>query len=135
MMRRDDWLPRLVAYLDGCRTQAYAPGEFDCALFAAGAVEVMTGMDYAAGWRGRYTTLRGGLRVLRNSGHEDHLALAADLFPAVSAAMAGTGDLAVVPGTEGPALGVVVGPAVHCLHPDQGITVISILQATGAFRV
>ena len=88
----------------------------------------------AADWRGRYSTMRGGLRVLRKAGFEDHIALAAAHFPEVPPLMAQPGDLAVVPTDDGQALGVVQGEAVYVLGP-HGLGLVSILSASRAFRV
>ena len=66
-MRLPDWKTHLIAYLADAARKSYQPGVHDCALFSAGAVLAMTGVDLAAGWRGRYTTLTRGLRVLRHA--------------------------------------------------------------------
>jgi len=42
-MRREDWFERLVGYVDAHRSTAFVWGKHDCATFAAGAVEIMTG--------------------------------------------------------------------------------------------
>lgn len=133
-MRAQDWQARLVAYLHEAGRQPFAFGRHDCALFSAGAVEAMTGVDMARDWRGRYSTMRGGLRALRKAGHADHVALARALFAEVPAAMAQPGDLAAVPTEEGPALGVVQGEAVYVLTP-AGIGLVPITSAETAFRV
>lgn len=135
MQRRPDWHARLTGFLLDCAGRPYRPGRFDCAIFAAGAIEAMTGVDLAADWRGRYRTLRGGLRVLRAEGYHDHLALAAAHFPAIPIALAQSGDLAVVDGPDGPALGVVMGPQIHALHPEAGLVALPLLQAQGGFRI
>lgn len=133
-MRHPDWQARLVAYLHASAREPFKPGRHDCALFAAGAVLAMTGQDMAAGWRGRYTTLSGGLRVLRKAGHADHVALAASMFPEVPVAMAQPGDLAAVPTPDGLALGVVQGEAVYVIGPG-GLALVSLMTAQRAFRV
>ena len=132
--RLPDWQARLVAYLHEARLRPFAYGRHDCSLFAADCVAAMTGQDMAAPWRGRYTTLRGGIRVLRKAGYRDHVALAASLFPEISPLSAQPGDLAVVPTDEGPALGVVQGEAVYLLGPT-GLGLVSLLLAQRAFRV
>lgn len=132
--RLPDWQARLVIYLHAARLRPFAYGRHDCCLFAADAVDAMTGVDIAAAWRGRYTTLRGGLRVLRRTGLADHVALAAALFPETPPLMAEPGDLAVVPTNAGPALGVVQGEAIYVLGP-QGLGLVSLLSATRAFRI
>lgn len=109
--RHRDWPARLRLWLAGIARTPFQPGTHDCALFAAGAVEAMTGTDLAAGWRGRYRTLQGGIRVLRRAGHANHIALARAHLPATSKPQ--PGDLAVVPTPEGLALGVVQGTHVY----------------------
>lgn len=123
-MRRPDWRTRLVSYLAQAARQPFRPGLHDCALFAAGAVEAITGADYAAPYRGRYSTERGGIRILRRDGSRDHIALAAaHLRQRAPGERAQPGDLAVIPTDRGPALGVVQGPMVYALGPaGMGLT-------------
>ena len=75
----------------------------------------MTDVDVAAPFRGRYTTLKGGLRILRQAGFEDHVALAAHFYDEVHAAFVSPGDLAVIDTPEGAALGVVQGEGAYVL--------------------
>jgi len=109
MIRRPDWRARLAAWLAAEAVRPFEYGKSDCALFAAGAVLAMTGIDLADGWRGRYTTLRGGLRVLHKAGHRNHVALTAARLPEIEPGRAQVGDIAVVEGNDGPSLGVVNG--------------------------
>lgn len=67
-MRCADWEARLAAYIDSA--PAFAWGRNDCGLFAAGAVEAMTGVDHGAPFRGRYRTELGAARALRRAGLE-----------------------------------------------------------------
>jgi uncharacterized protein DUF6950 len=129
-----DWHARLVAYLDLCRGRSFAYGQHDCALFAAGAIEAMTGEDPAREWRGRYTTLRGGLRVIRKSGYHDHIEAVAALFVEIPVDQALPGDLAVVGSEHGPALGVVQGAMIFVLG-DAGLGMVARTMSTRAFRV
>jgi hypothetical protein len=134
-MRRPDWQSRLVAYLGRASRLPFQPGRHDCALFAAGAVEAMTGADLATHWRGRYRTLRGGVRVLRREGYADHVALAAAHFRARAAGEAARpGDLAAVPTPEGPALGVVQGQHVYVVGPG-GLAMVPASVALVVFEV
>lgn len=134
MKRPTDQRMRLTAYLAGCAKTPFAEGSHDCALFAAGAVEAMTGRNMAADWRGRYTTIRGGIRVLRRAGHDDHIALAASLFPETSTPQ--LGDIAVMPTERGPALGIVQGPGQGVYLPGEfGLVVVPIKTALQFFEV
>lgn len=132
--RRTDWRGRLRAYASAAARRPFVFGQHDCALFAAGAVEAMTGHDPASAWRGRYTTQAGGLRVIRRDGHADHIAAAAAIFAEVAPAFAQVGDLAVVPGDGGPVLGVVQGSWIWVLRPD-GLGVAPLTDAVRAFEV
>lgn len=115
LTRLPDWQARLQAFLAGISGQPIVPGRHDCCLFGAGAVMAQTGHDFAAAWRGRYTTMAGGRRVLRKAGFADHVALIAAHLPAVHPAFAREGDLALVATPEGPATGVHQGSAIYVL--------------------
>lgn len=134
MTRLPDWRARLTEYLADARNEPFAPGRHDCALFAAGAVAAMTGADYAAPYRGRYSTLRGGLRVLRRDGFDGHVALAAHHLPECPVAFAGPGDLAAVPTPQGEALGVVQGAGIF-VPSEAGLAVVPLTAASRAFKV
>lgn len=103
--RNADWDAALYAYLTASEGLAYAYGKADCALFAAGAVEAMTGVDPAKPFRGRYSTARGSARALRRYGAGDLGNTLDGLFPAIPASMARRGDLA----WHDNAVGVVIG--------------------------
>lgn len=135
MMRHADWKTRLHAYLADCASTPFAFGTHDCALFAAGAVAAMTGDDFAADYRSRYTTLKGGLRLLQKAGFEDHITLAAFHLPKVHRAWVTPGDLAVVDTPEGAALGVYQGEGVYVLHVTDRIGVMAVDAAHTFLKV
>lgn len=128
--RHFDWQARLSNWLSTVRKTPFEEGRHDCALFAAGAVEAMTGTDLAAAFRGRYRTTRGGLRVLRRAGLADHIDLAARHFAEIPPAVAGPGDLVAIPTPQGLALGVVQGTVAYV----PGRTGLALAPMTGALR-
>lgn len=132
MTRQKGWQGRLAAFLASVARTPFSPGTHDCALFAAGAVEALTGVDLAADWRGRYHTLRGGVRVLRRAGYADHIALARSHFPATTTPR--PGDLAVVSTPDGPALGVVQGLMIYA-PAAIGWALVPLDAATEFFEV
>lgn len=135
MNRHHDWQARLTDYVTPLMAHAdFVPGRLDCALFADGAVEAMTGTSLAADFRG-YRTLSGGYRKLRKAGLEDHVALVAAHLREVPPAMAHQGDVAVVGTDDGPALGIVQGEMVYCMRPAGGIGLVPLLMADRAFHV
>lgn len=126
-MRHQDWFAPLVEYLAGASAATFNPGTHDCALFAAGAVRAMTGTDFAAEYRGRYTTLRGGVRVLRKAGYRDHIDLARSCLLVTESPS--PGDLAVVALDDGSrALGVVQGTQVYLLR-STGLCLVPLAAA------
>jgi hypothetical protein len=134
MTRTTDWRARLIDYLARAHSAPFRPGQHDCALFASGAVAAMTGVDLATHWRGRYRSIRGGLRVLRAEGYADHIALTDALLDDCPVSLAQVGDLAAVPGPDGLALGVVQGARVYVLRPE-GLATVDLLAACKAWRV
>lgn len=133
-MRQKHWQSRLTAYLAASARKEFVEGQHDCALFAAGAVAAVTGHDYAAAYRGRYTTTRGGIRVLRKAGFADHVALASSHLAEKPVARANPGDLAVIKVEDGPALGVVQGEGIFVLRPN-GMALVPLTAAYMAFEV
>ncbi|MEX5600694.1 hypothetical protein [Pseudophaeobacter sp. C1-32P7] len=133
--RLPDWRQRLEIYVQRVARSPFRPGQNDCALFAAGAVEAMTGADLAAEWRGTYRRLEDGQAALKSAGFADHLALAASYFAEVPPALAQVGDLAVIPAEgTGAALGVIQGAAVYVMHPS-GLGIVSRMRMKRAFKV
>lgn len=67
MNRHHDWPERLFEFIESRRHMPFAWGSNDCALFPADAVQIITGVDLAAEWRG-YTTEIGAARHIRDVG-------------------------------------------------------------------
>ncbi|KKI17501.1 DUF6950 family protein [Sphingomonas sp. Ag1] len=106
MHRYPDWDARLAAYLEPLRLRPFAWGKHDCCIFAAGAVEAMTGVDPMPEFRGRYTTAIGSARALRRFGRGDLAATLDGKFEPVPAALAQRGDIVMSSGL----LGICWGP-------------------------
>ncbi|TAG28565.1 MAG: hypothetical protein EAZ40_03420 [Rhodobacterales bacterium] len=132
--RLPDWRPRLVAYLASVSSQPFAYGTHDCALFAAGAVDAMTGHAIAAEYRGLYGSLKEGLKLMRREGLADHVALLRHLFEEVPTAFAMVGDIAVIGEVGTPALGIFEGEQILVLR-EGGLGLMPRAAATLAFRV
>jgi hypothetical protein len=56
LTRYPDWQAKLGNFLVANAKRSFRYGEFDCCLFVADAVRVMTGVDLAQHFRGRYTS-------------------------------------------------------------------------------
>lgn len=134
MARRSDWRAALVAYLSATRDKAFAYGVHDCTLFAADAVQAMTGVDLAADWRGKYSTLAEGEDLLRAAGYDGNTAMVSALFAECPVAMAQPGDIAVIATEIGDSLGIVQGEAIYVVSP-RGLSLAPLLTAYRAFKV
>ena len=133
-MKRETWKANLRSYLAAQADAPFAFGSVDCGAFAGGAVEAMTGDNPHAAVAGKYKTMAGALRALKRLGHEDHVAYAASVMDEIDQLYAQFGDIAVVQGDDGPALGVVVGAHIEVRTP-AGRGVVPLTDAVRAFRV
>lgn len=135
LTRREDWPEQLLGFVEARRDVPFAWGANDCALFAADAVQAMTGHDFAAGFRGRYRTALGAMKALRSNGAADLAAYLTRVLGApVAPALARRGDVVVFAAVEGPALGVVVGSQAAAAGPE-GVTWVPASRWQQAWRV
>jgi hypothetical protein len=104
MRRYPDWEARLAAYLEGLRDQTFAWGKLDCAIFAGGAVEAMTGFDPMRGLRG-YRSEAAAARVLKDRGKGTLVRTVNAMFERVPVGLAHRGDLVLVDGGLAVAMG------------------------------
>jgi hypothetical protein len=65
MIRRENWVILLDEYLQWKETVPFVFGANDCCLFAAGAVQAITGIDLAVAFRGKYKTEATAIRALK----------------------------------------------------------------------
>lgn len=131
MNRRHDWPEQLAQFIDERRHAPFAWGTNDCALFAADAIERMTGVDLAKHLRG-YKTERGALGKIRKVGGLRNFAQdLTDKHPG----MAQRGDvvLANMEGRE--TFGVVVGGGVYAAPGPDGLVFRPMSEAVAAFGV
>lgn len=97
LIRLDDWHARLAAEMDRQRRDPFSWGKHDCAIgFAAGIVEALTGVDLAKGYRGKYASPRGALKILSASGADSLSAFVGQRLPEVHPAFANVGDIGIV---------------------------------------
>jgi len=123
-------------------SRGIAWGEYDCAMLAADCELAQTGHDPAAPYRGRYQTRAAGLRLVQADGFADYVDVFAARLPGIPVGHARTGDIVVIAGEPGAALGVVEGANIHAyaMRPggrveDATFGVAPLLSATRAFRV
>ena len=115
-MRNEFWLASLEAYLASKMYQPFEWGVHDCALFAAGAIQAMTGMDVASSYRGKYSDESGAYEVLekvtgiKNATVEDAMSVASSYYNCIRPIpplQAQRGDIVSYEHEGKPTLGVV----------------------------
>lgn len=111
--RLPDWQPRLAALFAARAAEPFTWGRFDCCLFAADAVQAVTGHDPAADLRGTYSTAAEAVRVLERVGGVAGVAIRR-AGPVIPAQLAQAGDVGLsLLDPERPALAVWGGAAWH----------------------
>ncbi|MEG3166543.1 hypothetical protein U1701_18435 [Sphingomonas sp. PB2P19] len=136
LSRAPDWEERTAVYLDRVADQPFKWGEHDCALFAAGAINAMTGTDPAADLRGIYTDRASAAAALKDHGAGTLLkTVTAWLGQPKHPAFAQRGDIVMKDRTT---LGVCVG--LHSWfvgeeHGVDGLVAIPTANCTKAFTV
>ena len=101
------------------RRRGFAWGLHDCPTFAFETRQRLTGgADVAALWRGRYSSARGGLRVMRRLGWDTLEAMGRSLLgaPIGSVQLAQRGDLVLTAGGTG--YGVCLGARAVGMAPE-----------------
>lgn len=133
MTRHPDWRGRLARYVSGVVRARFRPGTHDCAMFAAGAIEAMTGEDMAAEFRG-YRTLEEGRAALAAAGFGGMGDVVAARLTEVSPQFAQVGDLAILEEKGEEAFGIVQGPFIYVLRVE-GLGLVPVSRARRVFRV
>jgi hypothetical protein len=95
------WEIDLSDYLASHANAVHIYGVLDCALFASGAVLVMTGYDPALEFRGKYKTELGAAKALRTIGNGDLESTFDAKLEATPAGFARRGDLVFDGGNVG----------------------------------
>lgn len=134
LQRKSKWEQDLFDFMKSKINDPYEWGRNDCILFAADAVEVMTGHDFAAGRRGTYDGPIGAARIIREAGVEDVAEFVALHLPEISVASAGRGDVVICWGPDGDFAAICQGRS--CVGPSaRGLIHIDRAQVKRAFKV
>ena len=130
MTRLDDWEWRLRVYL--AQDFAFEWGSMDCALFACGAVEAMTGVHPYPEFPGTYDDKIGAARALREKGKGTLEATFGQKFESIPAGFARRGDIVTEPGG---AMGVCMGSYALFLAFEGGLVRKARAEFVTAWRV
>lgn len=115
--RLSAWESRLASYLADRAGEPFAYGVNDCALFAAGAVEAITGIDPIPHFRGAYDSAAGSIRALKKLGAGTLDATIDTLFSSRPIGFLRRGDLV----WNGESVGVCVGDVALFVGETEGV--------------
>lgn len=115
-MRVAIWEEALSDYISNKRDEPFQYGVNDCCMFAAGAVEAMTGVDPMEEFKGTYSDLRGSIKVLKEIGEGDLETTLDNKFEEVAISYAQRGDLAFFDES----VGVIMGSFAYFVS-DEGL--------------
>lgn len=113
-MRISCWEEALSDYMATKRHEPFEYGVNDCCLFAAGAVEAITGEDPMPEFRGKYDSLKTSLQVIKDIGAGTLETTMDAKFSEVQISHAQRGDLAFFDGS----VGVVMGSFAYFVSDD-----------------
>jgi hypothetical protein len=113
-MRISTWEEALSNYIITKRHEPFEYGVNDCCLFAAGAVEAITGEDPMSEFRGKYDSLKTSLKAIKDIGEGTLEATMDGKFSEVAIGHAQRGDLAFFNNS----VGVVVGGFAYFVSDD-----------------
>lgn len=131
-MRVRDWQARFASFIAARRGMPFAWGANDCCLFAAGAVDALTGEDPARELRG-YTTALEAARLIEACGGLAQIATDA-LGASVDPSFAAVGDVVLMDNAGRQLLGVCNGGTV--LAPgEERMVVLGMDAARAAWKV
>lgn len=133
MKRFVDWDNRLNQYLAEATKKEFDYAEHNCAHFAAGAVEAMTGEDPMEEFRGKFTNEKEAREALKTYGGGSLFSTLRRKFGnPVNGAHAKRGDLAY----HDKSLGVVSGNGKHAIFfGENGFVLIRLRYLQKAFHV
>lgn len=120
----------LADYVDRVAGRPFAWGVNDCLIMVAGAVELLTGVDYAEGFRGRYQSLAEGKKLIGTT----LLRFVGDRLDSIDPVRAVDGDIGAVKQGKEWGFGIFIGPYLYVMT-ETGIGILSRTDAAHAFKV
>ena len=108
-MRKQNWQSILHAFIDSRRNEPFQWGKNDCALFAADCVSSFTDIDYAESFRGKYRSLKGSIKALKDQGFNSVDEVPDNLFERIPINSAMKGDVVSIKQNNRASLGICIG--------------------------
>lgn len=120
----------LSDYVDRLAGRRFQWGVNDCLIMVAGAVELLTGVDHAEPYRGKYNSLVEGKKLIGKS----LLRFVGSKLPPIEPVRAVDGDVGAVKQGREWGFGVFIGAHLYVMT-ESGIGILPRRDAVKAFRV
>ena len=134
-MRKEDWPEILAKAVAAANDVPFAWGSQDCCLFAANVVLAITDEDYAAEFRGHYSTATGATKALQRYGMGSiRKTIDAKFGSSLPPLMARRGDLLLAMTSRGESLGVSMG-ATSAFKSPSGVAMLRLDACLCCWRV
>lgn len=130
-MRPPNLESHLQNYLRSSKNLKFEWGINDCALWVAGFATVVLGTDFAAEWRGKYSTERQAQEYLLAAGYTDMTEVVSMHAGEVPVSMCQRGDIVLHPAQ---ALGLCAGRRSYFLTEERGLIAVPTLPCRKAWR-
>jgi hypothetical protein len=114
-LKRHDWAARLYDVITDHSTREFAWGEADCCLFVARAVDAMQDTNLEAQLQSQYTDERSALTMIVIHGGLEQAVTS--FLGEPTSLRAVRGDVVLIDGGEGDALGICMGSQVVAMGP------------------
>lgn len=142
MTRYPDWVSRLESFLAKNAKRKFRYGSWDCCLFAAHAVEAMTGVDTAADFLDKYDSAVTAKKVIREFSNGALLGRVVERvaarfqMPEIDRTRAHRGDLALLKRGGGDSVGIVALDGLNLIVPgSDGLLRVPIVLAKRVWEV
>ena len=123
LTRKPDWESRFYPALDNMRHLPFVWGKHDCVLMAADLIEVITGTDLVAEYRGKYGSYNEALKLLKTLGKGDLISTVTEqLGEPIHIYKACRGDVVLIQYNDREILGIVTGTVAVAPGKDGTIT-------------
>jgi hypothetical protein len=120
----------LSDYIDCLAARPFQWGVNDCLIMVAGAVELLTGVDHAEGYRGRYSSLAEGKKLIGTT----PLRFVGSRLEPIEPVRATDGDIGALKQGREWGFGVFIGAHLYVMT-ETGIGILPRRDAVKAFRV
>lgn len=106
--RVSNWAKKLAEYIKENESKAFEWGAFDCCMFAAECCKIVSGIDPASSYRGKYKTEMGAKRVIKN-GHGSLESILDSHYERININFLQRGDVCTMTSEYGKAVAVYFG--------------------------